>query len=152
MERDWTPEFNGALIRFRLDPRTGVPAYRQLVDQVRHAVRLGVLRPGDQLPSVREVVTQISINPNTVHRAYRELEVAGLAEGRPGLGTFVLAPATPPITAEHQSELHEELDRWVRRARAAGVDDEGIQALVALSLRQDDGASLSDPSTERAMR
>ncbi|HLN06914.1 MAG TPA: GntR family transcriptional regulator [Acidimicrobiales bacterium] len=149
MDHDGLPKLDGALIHFRLDPRTGVPAYRQLVDQVRHGVRLGVLQPGDQLPSVREVVTQISINPNTVHRAYRELEAAGLAEGRPGLGTFVLAPATPPITAEHQTELQDELDRWVGKARAAGVDDEGIQALVAMSLLERDDRNVNEERVAR---
>jgi len=135
-----------------LDPRTGVPAYRQLVDQVRHAVRLGLLHPGDQLPSVREVVTQISINPNTVHRAYRELEFAGLAEGRPGLGTFVLATKTPPITPRHQTELQEELDRWIEKARAAGVDDEGIRALMSASLRERGDPNIGDQLKERVER
>jgi GntR family transcriptional regulator len=124
-----------ALIRFRLDARTGVPAYRQLVDQVRQAVRLGVLIPGDRLPSVREVVTQIAINPNTVHRAYRELEVAGLAEGKPGLGTFVLendnAVGAPPGRTR---ELLGELRAWVESAREAGLDDEGIRGLVSASM------------------
>ena len=79
----------GPLIEFRLDRQSGVPAYRQLIDQVRYALRLGLLRPGDQLPTVRDVVRQIAINPNTVHRAYRDLEQQGLTEGRPGSGTFV---------------------------------------------------------------
>jgi GntR family transcriptional regulator len=124
-----------ALIRFRLDPRSGVPAYRQLVDQVRQAVRLGLLQPGDQLPPVREVVTQITINPNTVHRAYRDLETEGLVEGQQGRGTFVLAAPGPETAPERLAELHEELVAWVGRARAAGLDDEGIAALVALSVR-----------------
>src|ERR1035437_8617118 len=76
-------------LTFRLDPQSGLAPYRQIVDQVRHAVRTGLLRDGDQLPSVRDVVTQITINPNTVHRAYRELEHQGIAEGRAGLGTFI---------------------------------------------------------------
>src|SRR5579863_4797976 len=97
-----------ALIHFRLDPRTGVPPYRQLVDQVAQAVRLGLLHPGDRLPSVREVVTQISINPNTVHRAYRELEIAGITEARQGLGTFVTdsnGNHSPGEAAEQQDLL-----------------------------------------------
>ncbi|HXY43777.1 MAG TPA: GntR family transcriptional regulator [Acidimicrobiales bacterium] len=126
-----------ALIRFRLDARTGVPAYRQLIDQVRQAIRLGVLRSGDRLPSVREVVKQIAINPNTVHRAYRELEMLGLAEGKPGLGTFVLdhdhASRTPP---ERAQELLGELRAWVEAARQAGLDDEGIRGLVNTSMNQ----------------
>src|ERR1700689_2855579 len=79
----------GPNIRFRLDRKSGVPAYRQVGDQVRQALRLGILKPGDQLPTVRDVVKQIAINPNTVHRAYRDLEAQGLTEGRPGSGTFI---------------------------------------------------------------
>ncbi len=125
----------GAMIHFRLDPRSGVPAYRQLVDQVRQAVRLGLLRPGDQLPPVREVVTQIAINPNTVHRAYRDLEAEGLVEGQQGRGTFVLEVPVPATTPVRQAELHKELVAWLDKARTAGMDDEGILALVALSMR-----------------
>ena len=77
------------MIEFRIDPRSGVPPYRQLVHQVRQALHLGVLRVGDQLPTVKDVVGQVAINPNTVLKAYRELEHEGLAAGRPGLGTFV---------------------------------------------------------------
>ena len=119
----------GAMIHFRLDPRSGVPAYRQLVDQVRQAVRLGLLRPGDQLPPVREVVTQIAINPNTVHRAYRDLEAEGLVEGQQGRGTFVLEVPVPTPTPERQAELHREVIAWIDKARCAGMDDEGIFAL-----------------------
>lgn len=116
-------------IQFRLDRRSGVPAYRQVVDQVRQALRLGLLRPGDQLPTVREVVKQIAINPNTVHRAYRDLEAQGLTEGRPGSGTFIRrslskAPAEQPV-------LQRQLEKWMRAARAAGLGDEAITALVA---------------------
>jgi GntR family transcriptional regulator len=135
-------ESGSALIRFRLDARTGVPAYRQLVDQVRQAVRLGVLTPGDRLPSVREVVTQIAINPNTVHRAYRELEVAGLAEGKPGLGTFVLENdnlgVAPP---ERTRELLGELRTWMESARKAGLDDDGIRGLVSASMDEAEWAN-----------
>jgi GntR family transcriptional regulator len=128
------------LIRFRLDPRSGVPAYRQLVDQVRQALRLGLLKPGDQLPPVREVVTQITINPNTVHRAYRDLEAEGLVAGQQGRGTFVLEAPVPVTAPERQAELHSELIAWLDRARSAGMDDEGILALVALSMRTPDTA------------
>jgi GntR family transcriptional regulator len=124
----------GALIRFRLDPRSGVPAYRQLVDQVRHAVSLGVLRAGDKLPPVREVVTQITINPNTVHRAYRDLEAEGIVRGEQGRGTFVLDGIVASATPAHQRELRDELVRWLGKARRAGLDDDGIAALIALSM------------------
>lgn len=123
------------LIRFRLDPRTGVPPYRQIVDQVRQAISLGFLHPGDQLPPVREVVTQVPINPNTVHRAYRDLEQAGLVEGRPGVGTFVLAAASPPVAPERLEELSIELGQWLARAARAGLDGERISALVAEAMR-----------------
>jgi GntR family transcriptional regulator len=122
------------VIRFRLDPRSGVPPYRQLVDQVRQAVLLGILRPGDQLPPVREVVTQITINPNTVHRAYRELEDEGIVEGRQGIGTFVSARAGSPVTPQRQLVLHEELLGWIGRARKVGMTDDAIVALVSVSM------------------
>jgi GntR family transcriptional regulator len=128
-----------ALIQFRLDPRSGVPAYRQLVDQVAQAIRLGLVGTGDQLPSVREVVRQISINPNTVHRAYREMETLGLVEGRPGLGTFVTASASSPITPGRQAALLQGLEEWLGRARRAGIDDDGIRDLLDRALRTDQG-------------
>ena len=120
-------------IEFRLDRTSGVPAYRQLVDQVRHALRLGILRPGDQLPTVRDVVRQIAINPNTVHRSYRELEQQGLTEGRPGSGTFV--KRSLDAAPEQRADLQHTLEMWVRTAREAGLDDEGIAALVAEAMR-----------------
>src|SRR5215469_1665275 len=101
------------MIAFRLDTRSGVPTYLQLVHQVRQAIRLGFLQPGDQLPTVKEVVGQLAINPNTVLKAYRELDHEGLVEGRRGQGTFVsntLLAATP---ADH-SALQTELLRWIR--------------------------------------
>jgi GntR family transcriptional regulator len=122
------------LLNFRLDPRSGVAPYRQLVDQVRQAVNLGLLRNGDRLPSVREVVSQITINPNTVHRAYRDLEHDGLVEGRPGLGTFVIASASSPVSSEDRTVLLKELRAWATRARNAGLDDDGIAALIAAAV------------------
>ncbi len=122
------------LITFRLDSRTGIAPYRQLVDQVRQAVSLGLLRSGDRLPSVREVVTQITINPNTVHRAYRDLEHDGLVEGRPGLGTFVIASASAVVTTADRAVLLEELQTWVAKAQHAGLDADGIAALVATAV------------------
>jgi GntR family transcriptional regulator len=120
-------------IRFRLDRTSGLPAYRQLVDQVRHAVRLGSLRPGDQLPTVRDVVKQVAINPNTVHRAYRELESQGVTEGRQGSGTFVRR--TLSKMPKEQTELEADLNDWMARARAAGLGDEAITALVLKTMR-----------------
>lgn len=121
------------LIRFRLDRRSGLPVYRQLVDQVRQALHLGILRPGDQLPTVRDVVEQIAINPNTVHRAYRELEQQGLIEGQAGRGTFVRRSL--PGLPEHQGALQRRLTGWFSAARAAGLDDGAIGALIANAKR-----------------
>jgi GntR family transcriptional regulator len=120
-------------IEFRLDRTSGVPAYRQLVDQVRQALQLGILRPGDQLPTVRDVVRQIAINPNTVHRSYRELEQQGLTEGRPGSGTFV--KRSLDAAPERRVELQRDLATWIREARKGGLDDEGIGALMTEAMR-----------------
>src|SRR2546426_8724856 len=107
------------MIRFRLDPRSGVSTYLQIAHQVRHALRLGMLRPGDQLPTVKEVVGSLAINPNTVLKAYRELEHEGLVEGRPGMGTFVLRTIKGPPPETHAT-LKRSLDRWLRTAFEAG--------------------------------
>jgi GntR family transcriptional regulator len=118
------------VILFHLDPRSGVPTYLQLVQQVRHAVSLGILRPGDQLPTVKDVVGALAINPNTVLKAYRELDREGLVVARRGVGTFVAdeLPSPPP---DDLRGLRTSLLRWVERARAAGLDDENIAALLA---------------------
>jgi GntR family transcriptional regulator len=107
------------------------------VDQVRLAVRTGLLRDGDQLPSVREVVTQITINPNTVHRAYRELEHQGIVEGRAGLGTFItLHLSVAPDAADHGT-FEQALHDLVINARRAGLDEETIRELMRTALRHD---------------
>jgi GntR family transcriptional regulator len=122
------------VIEFHLDSRSGVPAYLQIVQQVRQAIRLGMLRPGDQLPTVKEVVAGLTINPNTVLRAYGQLDLEGLVEGRRGVGTFVAAGSAPLPPNEVRS-LRSSLDRWVDRARAAGLDEESMLALFAESVR-----------------
>jgi GntR family transcriptional regulator len=119
-----------ALIDFRLDRASGVATYLQLVHQVKHALRLGVLRPGDRLPTAKEVVEQLAINPNTVLKAYRELEREGLVAGRPGLGTFVKRSLGGASATDH-ARLRESLVGWLREARAAGLDPEDIEALFA---------------------
>jgi DNA-binding transcriptional regulator YhcF (GntR family) len=119
---------------FRLDLGSGVPPYLQLVHQVEHALRLGSLAPGDQLPKVRDVVAELAINPNTVSKAYRELEMKGLAVGRPGQGTFIVA-TLKQVALPELSELRRSLASWVTAAGAAGLDDDGIAALVASVLR-----------------
>ncbi len=108
------------MISFRLDPKSGVPPYIQVANQVRHALRLGLLDRGDQLPTVKEVVTQLAINPNTVLKAYRELEREGLVEGRAGLGTFVLQRPHGPAPATLLS-LRRSLDKWIRSAMGSGL-------------------------------
>ncbi len=134
-------------IEFRLDPTSGVPTYLQIVQQVEHALRLGYLKPGDQLPKVREVVAGLAINPNTVLKAYRDLEYKGLASGRPGRGTFIdasLGDATLPVLADLRSGLR----KWLAKADAAGLDEDGIVALVTSTLR--DFSERSDPDAARA--
>ena len=125
-------------IIFRLDPRSGIAPYRQLVDQVRQAVEVGRLRGGDQLPSVRDVVSQVTINPNTVHRAYRELEHLGLAEGRLGLGTFITQNPDVHTTEAGSAQLSRQLQLWAQRARAAGLDDDDMLELLRRILNHDE--------------
>jgi GntR family transcriptional regulator len=122
------------MIDFHLETRSGVPTYKQLVQQVTQAVRLGILQPGDQLPTVKEVVASLAINPNTVLRAYRELDLEGVTEGKRGIGTFVAEQVTP-VPSDDFDELRASLKRWVDSARKAGLDDESIAALFANTLR-----------------
>jgi GntR family transcriptional regulator len=124
----------GSPIEFRLEPASGVPTYLQLVHQVEHALRLGYLKPGDQLPKVRDVVASLAINPNTVSKAYRELETKGLIVGRPGQGTFILATLTP-VALPELTGLRRSLRGWLAKADTAGLDESGIVALVASELR-----------------
>ena len=121
-------------IEFRLDAGSGVPTYLQLVQQVEHALRLGYLKPGDQLPKVRDVVASLAINPNTVLKAYRELEYEGLVAARPGIGTFVTGTLGGVALAAH-GPLRRDLQRWLAKARRAGLDDESIEALFASTFR-----------------
>jgi GntR family transcriptional regulator len=122
------------MIEFHLDARSGVSPYQQLVHQVRHALRLGLLHEGDQLPTVKDVVGTLAINPNTVLKAYRELEHEGLVSARPGVGTFVTRTLTDDTLAAH-GPLRRDLHRWLAKARGAGLDDASIEALFATSFR-----------------
>jgi GntR family transcriptional regulator len=124
------------MIEFYLDAASGVSPYQQVVQQVRRALRLGMLREGDQLPTVKEVVAKLAINPNTVSKAYRELEHEGLVVARPGLGTFVTRTLAADDAVAAQRPLRAELARWIGRARRAGLDDADIEALVATTLRE----------------
>jgi GntR family transcriptional regulator len=122
------------MIEFRLDSRSGVAPYLQLVHQVRQALRLGLLDEGEQLPTVKDVVGRLAINPNTVLKAYRELEHAGLVAARPGVGTFVTATLRDDSLAAH-APLRRDLQRWFGKARNAGLDDESIVALFQDTFR-----------------
>jgi DNA-binding transcriptional regulator YhcF (GntR family) len=122
------------VIEFHLDSRSGVSPYLQVVQQVRQALRLGLLHEGDQLPTVKEVVARLAINPNTVLKAYRELEHEGLVAARPGVGTFVTRTLSDETLSAH-GPLRRELQRWLVKARRAGLDDESIEALFRDTFR-----------------
>src|ERR1700690_3817193 len=107
------------MIQFRIDSRSGVAPYQQLAQQVRQALRLGLLHEGDQLPTVKEVAASVAINPNTVLKAYRELEYEGLVAARPGRGTFVTGTLSDASLVEH-ARLRRDLERWLAKARLAG--------------------------------
>ncbi|MFJ9032099.1 GntR family transcriptional regulator [Streptomyces sp. NPDC102274] len=114
------------MIEYRIDRRSGVATYLQIVQQTKQALRLGLLEPGDKLPTAREVVAATAINPNTVLKAYRELEREGLAEGRRGLGTFVRGTLG---RGSADSALRAELAAWTDRAHAGGLDKDDVTAL-----------------------
>jgi GntR family transcriptional regulator len=124
------------MIELFLDRRSGVSPYQQLVQQVKRAMLLGALQVGDQLPTVKEAVGKLTINPNTVLKAYRELEHEGLIESRPGVGTFVVRTLDTPGLDLHPS-LRDSLLEWIRTARYAGLDEESIEALFDSARRQD---------------
>jgi len=105
----------------------------QLVNQVRRAVRNGVLRAGDRLPTAREMVAKLAINPNTVLKAYGLLEGEGLVTSRPGLGTFITQGVEAQLAPAVQRQLRRGLDAWLTRAAEAGLDQEGVMALVNLA-------------------
>jgi len=122
------------VIEFHIEPRSGVAPYLQLVHQVRQALRLGLLSEGDRLPKVKEVAAKVAINPNTVLKAYRQLENEGLVSPKPGVGTFVSGTLGTPAAPEHEP-LRQELGRWLAAARAAGLDEESIEALFRQTVR-----------------
>ena len=124
------------MIEFHLDPRSGVATYLQIVQQVKEALRLRTIDVGDQLPTVREVVADLAINPNTVAKAYRELEREGLVVARQGRGTFVSSTLTPKSSLPHYDRLRAELERWLTGADEAGLDEESIRALISATLRE----------------
>jgi GntR family transcriptional regulator len=123
------------MLAFHLSSTSGVPAYLQIVEQVRQALRLGRLEPGDRLPTVREVAAALAINPNTVLKAYRELEHEQLVEGRHGLGTYVVGSLAGPSPGTLDG-LRTRLETWVGQARAAGLSPEHIRAVVDTTLHR----------------
>jgi len=125
-----------ALVEFHLDPYSGVSYYVQLIQQVRQALLFGLLKPGDQLPTVKEVVAQVALNPNTVLRAYRDLEHDGFVISRPGLGTFVRTNIPAAIARDSYRSLRADLERCIRKARAQGLDDNTLGALFAHVLHE----------------
>ena len=122
------------VIEFQLDPSSGVATYLQLVQQVRQALRLGVLQPGDRLPTAQQVVARLAINPNTVLKAYRDLEREGLVRARPGQGTFVVGtlPSTDPAV---QARFLASMSQWLRSARTAGLGPDDIEAIYRTAFR-----------------
>jgi GntR family transcriptional regulator len=142
---------SGSPIEFRLDPGSGVPTYLQLVQQVEHALRLGYLKPGDQLPKVRDVVAGLAINPNTVLKAYKELETKGLTSGRPGQGTFIKATLSQ-VTLPDLAALRRPLLAWLTDAEKSGLDEDGIIALFTNVLRDHFRSGRATPSDDRRAR
>ncbi|MFF2013310.1 GntR family transcriptional regulator [Streptomyces sp. NPDC058195] len=122
-----------AAVEYRIDRRSGVATYLQIVQQTKQALRLGLLEPGDRLPTAREVVEATAINPNTVLKAYRELEREGLVEARRGLGTFVTRRLGGAASAD-DAPLRAELADWARRARTAGLEKDDVSALFTAVL------------------
>jgi GntR family transcriptional regulator len=122
------------MIEFHLDPSSGVPTFVQLVQQVHQALQLGLLEPGDRLPTAQQVVSSLAINPNTVLKAYRDLEREGLVRPRPGLGTFVVGrlPRTDPVA---QARFRKSMATWLRSAGEAGLSVEEIEAIYRTALR-----------------
>jgi GntR family transcriptional regulator len=125
-----------ALVEFHLDPTSGVSYYVQLIQQVRQALLVGILKAGDQLPTVKEVVAHVALNPNTVLRAYRDLEHDGLVVSRPGVGTFIATNVPEALAPASYVSLKADLERLIDKARTYGVDDRRLAALVAHVLRE----------------
>ena len=122
------------MIEFQLDPGSGVATYLQLVQQVHDALRLGLLAPGDRLPTAQQVVAKLAINPNTVLKAYRDLEREGLVQGRPGQGTFVIGslPGTDPAA---QRQVLAAMTDLLRSARRAGLGPDDIESIYRTAVR-----------------
>ena len=122
------------MIEFQLDTTSGIATYLQLVQQVRQALQLGILEPGDRLPTAQQVVAKLAINPNTVLKAYRDLEREGLVRPRPGQGTFVVGtlPRSDPAV---QERFLASMTAWLGKARAAGLGPDDIEAIYRIAVR-----------------
>ena len=123
------------MIVLKLNHHSGIPPYLQIVQQVRQAVKLGHLKEGDRLPTVKEAVGMVAVNPNTIAKAYRELEGRGIVKAKAGVGTFIAATPEEKVTSEAQEELAEELQAWIDRARKNEFDDEAIESLFTITFR-----------------
>ena len=135
------------MIEFQLDAASGVATYLQLVQQVRDALQLGLLEPGDQLPTAQQVVARLAINPNTVLKAYRDLEREGLVAPKPGVGTFVTRTLGQASLTEH-APLRRELSAWLARARAARLTEAEIEALFTSTFRSPRGTAEAEVEAE----
>ncbi|WP_197522936.1 GntR family transcriptional regulator [Actinokineospora pegani] len=132
------------MIEFRIDRRSGVSTYVQIAQQVKQAMRMGLLGPGDQLPTAREVVETTAVNPNTVLKAYRELEREGLVEGRRGQGTFVTRSLATDATSR-EAPLRRALSSWMDQAGGAGLGVEEVDTLY-LDVREEHYPTGGSPS------
>jgi GntR family transcriptional regulator len=121
-----SPPFPVSPLRFRRDLASGVPAYRQVIDQILGGIASGALAPGDQLPTVRQLAVDLAINPNTVVRAYRELEIRGVLSTQQGIGTFITRETVRPDEVERQRQLTQLVSEFMSRAGAAGFSAEDV--------------------------
>lgn len=126
------------MIVLKLSHRSGIPPYLQIVQQVKQAVKLGHLKEGDRLPTVKEAVGMVAVNPNTIAKAYRELESRGVVKGKAGVGTFVTSGPEEKVIPKAQTELTQELLGWIKKARKNGLDDEAIESLFTVTFRSNE--------------
>src|SRR5215469_14647071 len=128
-----TPAKQLEAFTFRFDPHSGVPVFRQIIDQVQAGIAAGVLKYGDQLPTVRQVAVDLTINPNTVLRAYREMEIRGIVDTQQGTGTFIASRQAGPPKQERRRQLIQLVSEFTSRAGAAGLTiEELVEALQQL--------------------
>ena len=116
--------------QFRLDPKSGVPVYRQLIDQILGAITIGALKPSDRLPTVRQIAVDLAINPNTVVRAYKELEIRRVLATQQGIGTFVSNEQLKPDEVERQRRLTQLVADFIARAGAEGFTVSELDAAL----------------------